>query len=71
MSNSNLAAYLADAICAVPFYANDDKVQRIALKGGTYPNRETDLGGLSKAALVNVIQNALDARSAQGKDGKP
>lgn len=35
------------------------ETQRIALKGGTYPDSETDRGGLNEIALPQVIDEAL------------
>lgn len=36
-----------------------DKCQRLAAKGGVYPDRETNLGGLCEAALAGMIDDAL------------
>lgn len=47
----------------------DDKVQRIAFRGGKYPVDETNLGGLNKAALVAVINRAL-LTAASAKEPK-
>ena len=62
MIPAELAELLANAI----FEMGDspiDKAQRIEFKGGTYPNRETTLGGLNKLALTLVIRRALEAQS--------
>ncbi len=33
--------------------------QRIQFKGGKYPNKERDQGGINKAALISVIYDSL------------
>lgn len=38
---------------------NDSVAHRIALKGGTYPDKETDLGGLCESALASHIRAVL------------
>ena len=42
---------------------NGDQCQRLAAKGGRYPDAETDLGGLCEEALAEVIEKEL--RSAK------
>jgi hypothetical protein len=37
----------------------DDRCQRIEGRGGTYPKRETTLGGLCETALAEVVANSL------------
>jgi hypothetical protein len=54
----NLAKHIADVLFNTPTNS-DDPCQRIAFKGGKYPSAETDLGGLCKSALANVILKAL------------
>lgn len=39
--------------------AHPDKVQRIKLMGGRWPDHETDLGGLSERALASIIRRSL------------
>ncbi len=36
-----------------------DKVQRLEFKGGTYPKKETALGGMNEAALADQIEWAI------------
>jgi hypothetical protein len=66
VNNRELGAYLARRI----FEIGDEpeafggKVQRIAFKGGTWPDHEKDNGGLNETALAGIITQALDARTA-------
>lgn len=53
-----LATFLVDRI----FAAGDtdhDRTQRIAMKGGQYSTRETDLGGFNRIALIAHLTAAL------------
>lgn len=63
------AMQIAGAIFAIGDEPND-KVQRIAFRGGKYPEGETDLGGLNRAALVNVIERAMLAASPGAQKGE-
>ena len=38
---------------------HDDKVHRIEFKGGEYPDKETNLGGMNETALVVFFEAAL------------
>lgn len=38
---------------------NGDKCQRLAAKGGKWPEAETDLGGLCEPALAEMIEVSL------------
>jgi hypothetical protein len=60
VSNYERAVKIARAIFAAPSGIGNDRVQRIAFKGGKYPDSETDLGGLCEIALADVICGALD-----------
>ena len=37
-----------------------DKVQRLQMKGGTWPDNETDLGGYCEVALASYIATLLE-----------
>lgn len=55
-----VAKFLARRIFAcVDTGVEIDRAQRIAFKGGRYPDHETDLGGLQESALAKVIWDAL------------
>lgn len=41
------------------FDAGSDKCQRLAAKGGKYPDSETNLGGLCEMAFAEMIERAL------------
>jgi len=59
MNNAQLGVYLARKL----FELGDephDKAQRIEFKGGVYPDRETNLGGLTESSLADFIEYALD-----------
>jgi hypothetical protein len=58
ISSEELARRIARAIFACGDNRND-KVQRIELKGGTWPDHETDLGGLCEDALASLIRKHL------------
>jgi len=58
MSNADIAAQLARAIFECGD-TNHDKTQRLQLKGGRWPNAETDLGGFSEGALAAFIDHTL------------
>lgn len=45
----------------------NDKAHRIAFKGGTYPEGETDLGGLCEVALAAHIRGVLIDRNVFGE----
>lgn len=62
MENKELAAYLARQIFEIGDEPND-KAQRLEFKGGTYPDHETNLGGLSESSLADFIHYALDKHS--------
>lgn len=66
MDHYQLAQRIARAIFECPQGCGDDKVQRIELKGGSWPANETDLGGLCEDALVNVICGALQDAEREG-----
>jgi hypothetical protein len=54
----DVAAKLARGI----FTAVDDphdKVQRIQFMGGTYPDKETDLGGMDERALTRLLARLI------------
>jgi hypothetical protein len=56
---------MADYLSLYIFHAGshgEDRTQRIAFKGGKYPGRETDLGGLCRTALRDRIVEALEKR---------
>jgi len=55
---NDLPEKLARAIFAVGDDSHD-KTQRIAFKGGKWPEAETDLVGLCEEALATVIRAAL------------
>lgn len=57
-----LSAHIAKAIFDAPYGYGKDKVQRIAMKGGQYPDHETDMGGMCFNALMEVIEAALQER---------
>jgi hypothetical protein len=59
-SDQKLATHIAMEIFECPLFRGSDRVQRIVLKGGKYPNAETDLGGLNEDALRGVIERALE-----------
>jgi len=42
----------------------NDKCKRLAGKGGTYPDKETELGGWCEDALAEQIEKALKANLA-------
>ena len=55
---------LAETIARDIFEAGselDDKTQRLAFKGGSYPDAETDIGGYCESALVDRIYASLIA----------
>jgi hypothetical protein len=60
---TDLASDLARAIFAVGDEA-DDKAWRIQFRGGTGA-KETDLGGIGRTALADVIRKALRERGVQ------
>jgi hypothetical protein len=55
---AGLAARIARGVFAIGDMPGD-ATQRIAFKGGTYPGKETDLGGLCESALADVLQRLL------------
>lgn len=61
MNNRERASKLARAIFAVgdnpPEFGG--KTQRIQFMGGTYPDHERTMGGLSESALASVLERAL------------
>jgi hypothetical protein len=59
MNNHELARKIARGIFAVNSDAPSGPVKRIALKGGTWPDNETDKGGLCESALAGVILRVL------------
>ena len=59
MSNLDLSRKIAREVFDYVEFPGDS-VQRLAYKGGQYPDAETDLGGLCEEALAGVIQSALD-----------
>lgn len=42
------------------FPSRKDKTQRIAFKGGEWPDNETDLGGLDEWSLASHIERLLN-----------
>lgn len=65
MTNTELGVKIARAIFESPMTDGSRNrsqiVQRIAFKGGTWPDNETDLGGLCESALAETITSALDS----------
>jgi hypothetical protein len=61
MNNKALARKLARAIfaCGDEPQAHGGKTQRIQFMGGTWPDNERGMGGLSEPALVAMIERAL------------
>jgi len=52
-----------ESIQGIPKGANpNDRCQRIAFKGGVYPDKETNLGGLCRTALRDRIIEAFEKR---------
>lgn len=71
MTNHERAVKLARGIFAVgdePIQ-HGGMVQRIQFMGGTYPDRETKLGGLSEIALISVLHRLIDQLDAQSEEG--
>jgi len=73
MIPAELAEILATAIFKMGDEP-DDMAQRIQFMGGTYPGRETTLGGLNKLTLTLVIRRVLEdlasgARMTGARDG--
>lgn len=67
--SSNLTA-IAQRLARVIFEAGDqphDKVQRIEFRGGSYPDRETSLGGMNQAALATEIEMELERMSLMAR----
>jgi len=60
VNDRELAALIARDIFKVLDEPNDI-CQRIQGRGGTYPGKETDLGGLCEQALTTVIEKSLSA----------
>lgn len=59
---------LADLIARYVFHSFDsavDQAKRLAAKGGEYPDRETDLGGVCEPALAALIQQCLKKNGRQ------
>jgi hypothetical protein len=67
MTNRELAEKLSRAIFMAPYGCGDDKVIRIAFRGGT-DRAETDMGGFCEGALTDYIEETLD-RLSPGKTG--
>lgn len=63
MNRWDLAAHIARVIMDSPVGVEPDRAQRLAFRGGRYPDAETDLGGLNQTALVARIKAALDSAS--------
>lgn len=60
-----LAIRLARAIFALGDAGEDnDKTQRIQFMGGTYPDHETNLGGVCESSLASFLDYEL-ARTAK------
>lgn len=57
-TSEDLAQRIARAIFASGD-APDDKAQRIEFKGGTWPDNETNLGGLCEESLAALILGQL------------
>ena len=57
------------------FDVGRDKCQRLAAKGGKYPDSETNLGGLCELAFAEMIESALREANAPAmptaSDGRP
>lgn len=59
MTNRRLAAFLAQEV----FKHGEGRgapTQRLKLMGGRYPDAETDLGGLNRECLINILTEALE-----------
>ena len=60
-----LVRCLADGLASDIFHVGSErygKINRLALKGGTWREQETDLGGLCEQALAGVIADSLRKR---------
>lgn len=68
MNNHELATRIARGIFEVGDERTTDLVQRIAFKGGTWPDGETDLGGLNEMALAGVVFRLLEQFSGNGTE---
>lgn len=58
VDNNELGALVARHVFKLLDGPNDI-CQRIEGKGGTYPDRETKLGGLCESSLASVVAEAL------------
>lgn len=73
---SHLTGVLASKIARAVFECGDEsperggKAQRLQFMGGTYPNNEIVMGGLSEYALASVIERALAANLPHEGPGK-
>lgn len=63
MDNFTLAAKLARKVFETGIGPGETK--RLALRGGMYPDQETNRGGLCEDALIRVLAEALDEINAQ------
>jgi hypothetical protein len=71
MNNIERGIRIAQAIFEAPSGFKNDRTQRIAFKGGKYPDRETDLGGFNESALAECITRELDHLDALSELPKP
>lgn len=58
VDDKELAALIARDVFQALSEKND-KCQRLEAKGGSYPDRETTLGGFCEIALASTIQDSL------------
>jgi hypothetical protein len=61
----DLAAKIARAIFKMGDDLGNTPCQRIAFKGGTYPDDERDQGGLCEEALARCIRSALSKATGE------
>lgn len=66
MSTHDMAAALARGIFACGDEPND-KAQRIQFMGGSWPDSETNLGGLSEVALASLLVRLIETHKTEGK----
>jgi hypothetical protein len=63
---SALAKRLARGIFETPELRLGERVTRLAFKGGSWPNNETDLGGVSEWSLAKRIADLLAVPPSSG-----
>jgi len=59
MTNEELAKFLARRVFRV-CDREGDRVKRIEMKGGQWPDHETNLGGLCEDALATCLESGLN-----------